>query len=191
MLSITPVMSAMRREEWVIWSIVVTTSATTRLPSTAVREADDEITPASLAASALCATVSLIWLMAAAVCCRLDAVCSVRLDRSWLPAAISAAAISMLCAESCTMPTMRRRLVVISAMEPMSWPISSWPLRTRISWLMSPWAMARATLMALFRPLTMERVMLRVSTTVSNKAKPTITASSWTYSARSAFRSSM
>ena len=41
----------------------------------------------------------------AAVCCRLLAVCSVRIDRSWLPVAISAEAVEMLSVLERTWPT--------------------------------------------------------------------------------------
>ncbi|MDT4880884.1 hypothetical protein FQZ97_1166850 [compost metagenome] len=81
---------------WLISSMVVTTSATMVPPRRAMLAADSASWLAVRAASALWRTVLVSSSMLAAVSCRLDAVCSVRAERSWLPLAISTDAVVML-----------------------------------------------------------------------------------------------
>ncbi len=105
MPSITPMMSAIWRDEPLISSIVVTTRATTAPPRIATSAA---VAASSLAVRALCTefcTVPFICSIDAAVCCRLDAASSVRDDRSMLPSAISAEAMPMLSVEVRTCDT--------------------------------------------------------------------------------------
>ena len=89
MPSMVPMMSAMRLDAWLISSMVRTTSATITPPRSATPLADSASALASRADSAPCCTLWVSWCMAPAVCCRLLAVCSVRLLRSWLPDATS------------------------------------------------------------------------------------------------------
>ncbi len=95
MPSITPVMSAMRRELALISSIVATTCATTSPPRRATSPADAASWLACCAVSALWRTVAVSSSIDAAVSSRLPAVCSVRALRSWLPVAICALAVEM------------------------------------------------------------------------------------------------
>jgi hypothetical protein len=74
---------------------VVTTWDTTVPPRAATAAADVASWLAWRAESADWLTVLVSASIEAAVCCRLDAVCSVRADKSWLPAAISDEAIVM------------------------------------------------------------------------------------------------
>ena len=96
MPSITLMMSAMRRELWLMSPMVVTTSPTTWPPRAATSAAEPASWLAWRAASADWRTVAVSSSMLCAVSARLLAVCSVRPDRSWLPLAISALAVVML-----------------------------------------------------------------------------------------------
>ena len=75
-------MSLILREAALIWSIVVTTLPTTCPPCCATLEAWATSWLAWRAESALCRTVSVSCCMEAEVCCKLDAVSSVRPLRS-------------------------------------------------------------------------------------------------------------
>ena len=79
--------------------MVPTTSPTTCPPRVATEAAELASWLACRAASALWRTVALISSMLLAVCSRLLAADSVRTDKSWLPAATSALAFSMLAAD--------------------------------------------------------------------------------------------
>ncbi len=92
MPSITPTMLAISADACVMSFIVDTTSRTTVPPRSATSDADSARRFTWLAASAGLRAVPAISSSAAAVSCRLDAACSVRADRSWLPCAISALA---------------------------------------------------------------------------------------------------
>jgi len=94
--SITPMMSAILRELWLMSPMVVTTSPTTWPPRAATSAAVLASWLAWRAASADWRTVEVRCSMLCAVCARLLAVASVRADRSWLPLAISALAVVML-----------------------------------------------------------------------------------------------
>ncbi|MNT02336.1 hypothetical protein D3C72_1368290 [compost metagenome] len=112
MPSITPIMSAIFFADSLIEPIVPTTCATTAPPLRATSEAD---TAKEFAWRAL----SVFWRTAEVSSSRLDAVsssddacCSVRTDRSALPAEICAAATLTVSAEARTVaitPTMRSR----------------------------------------------------------------------------------
>jgi len=107
--------------------------------------------------------VSVICSIDAAVCCRLEAWPSVRLEKSALSLAICAepAAIELLLWRTCrTIPT-RLWFIVLSADR--SWPVSSLP-RTSISELRSPDATACATLTALAIGTVTERVSVAATT---------------------------
>ncbi|WP_419187286.1 hypothetical protein, partial [Caldimonas tepidiphila] len=79
MPSITPMMSAILRELAVISSMLLTTWATTSPPRWAVPEAEVASCWAWRAESADWRTVPVSCSMELAVCCRLEAACSVRL----------------------------------------------------------------------------------------------------------------
>ncbi|EDT37306.1 hypothetical protein BamMEX5DRAFT_6921 [Burkholderia ambifaria MEX-5] len=105
--------------------IVVTTSLTACPPRPAASLADTAKRFACSAVSALLSTVAVISAIDAAVCCTLDAACSVRALRSLLPCAISLLARCTLCTCSLTSSTSQRNispswLIVRSVM-----PISS------------------------------------------------------------------
>ena len=79
----------MRRDDSAIPSMVPTTRSTASRPRWATLLASVARVLACTAASALCRTVARSSSMLAAISSRLEAVCSVRADRSLLPAAIS------------------------------------------------------------------------------------------------------
>nr|WP_277753919.1 hypothetical protein [Roseomonas nepalensis] len=87
--SITPMMSLILRLDWVMPSIVRTTSVTTSPPRVAVSEAEAASLFACCALSAFCRTVLVSSSRLAEVSSRLAACSSVRCDRSVLPIAIS------------------------------------------------------------------------------------------------------
>jgi len=119
-------MSAILRDESLISPIVTTTPATTWPPRSATLLADAASWLAWRAESADCRTVPVSCSIDEAVCCRLEAVCSVRLLRSWLPAAISVLAVVMLSVERRTSITRPCRRCRISPMAAIMWPSSSW-----------------------------------------------------------------
>ncbi|MDT4857544.1 hypothetical protein FQZ97_919720 [compost metagenome] len=94
MPSITPMMSAMRRELSLMPFMVSTTLPTTLPPSIATFEAFSASSLALLALSAVWRTVEPSCSIEAAVSCSEEACCSVRVDRSALPCAISPEATS-------------------------------------------------------------------------------------------------
>src|SRR6185312_10161374 len=123
--SITPMMSAMRRELSWMPSMVFTTWSTASPPRWATFAAP---AASSLAVAALCAfwlTVAVISSMEAAVSSRFEACSSVREDRSLLPAAIWPEATVTFSAASRTPFTMSAREVFISASERSTSPSSS------------------------------------------------------------------
>ena len=95
MLSMVPVMSAMRRLLAVMSSMVAAMRPTTCPPSAATALAAWASCAAALAVSAVLFTVALSSSIEATVCCRLEACSSVRCDRSALPVAISAEPVAM------------------------------------------------------------------------------------------------
>src|SRR5437867_9924344 len=104
MPSITPMMSAILFELVMISSIVATTCVTTWPLRCATAEADDASWFAWFAASALWRTVLVSCSIELAVCCRLLAACSVRTERSALPAATSPLATWIDSAPARTLP---------------------------------------------------------------------------------------
>jgi len=140
-------MSAIFFELALISPMVCTTWRTTSPPRWATAAAELAIWLAWAAASALWATVWVSWVTELAVCCRLEAVASVRWLRSWLPVAISLLAVEMLSALCRTSPTRLRRASVMRARARCTSPISS----ARSGWiwaLRSPLAMRSARLTA-------------------------------------------
>ena len=116
MPSITPMISVTVREAVLISRMVRTTSDTTVPPCCATSEALSASWQAWPALSAFCRTIEVICSMLAAVCCSELACCSVRCDRSALPAAICRVAAEMApepwrtrCTVSASAPCMRAR----------------------------------------------------------------------------------
>ena len=169
--SITPMMSAMRRELSLISPIVVTTCPITEPPRCAVSAAELASWLAVSAASAVCRTVPVSCVSEAAACCRLDAVCSVRADRSMLPLAISALAVPMLSVEPRTSPISRSNEPCIASSARSSCAVSSLP---RVS--MRPVRSKRAIASATSAAWPSGRVIERVSHTAS--APPAASATS-------------
>ena len=104
--------------------------------------------------------------MLAAVCCRLEAVCSVRAERSWLPMAISDEASDTDSTPLRTSPTTPRRRATICPSERSMWPNSS----LRVVWMSrvrSPAAMASMAATASSSGRVMERTRNRVISTPS------------------------
>ncbi len=123
--SMTPMMSAILRLLCWMSSMVDTTSPTTLPPRRATSLAPPASWLAWPAVAALCWTVLVNSSMAAAVCCRLLEVDSVRADRSWLPVAICALATAMLSVVWRTSCTMRASESRMPASERSSSPNSS------------------------------------------------------------------
>ncbi len=136
--SITPMMSLILRELWLISSIVVTTCETTVPPRAATSAAVAASWFAWRAESALWRTVPVSCSMLAAVSCRLLAVCSVRELRSWLPVAISCDAVLMLSAAVRSWRIMSRKRWRMASTSVTRVPSSS----RRVVWnacVRSPW----------------------------------------------------
>src|SRR5205814_293623 len=110
MLSITPMMSSILRLDAEIVCIVATTLPTTSPPCVATVRAEAASCAASCAVSALLRTVLESCSIEEAVCCRLEACCSVRSDRSALPVAIWPEPVAMACEVSRTCVTTCARL---------------------------------------------------------------------------------
>ena len=106
MPSITPMMSAIRRELSLIAFIVPTTSLTTSPPRTATLDALRASWLAWRALSAFCLTVELSSSIDAAVSSSAEACCSVRFERSLLPSAIWLEPLAMLSLLARTCATM-------------------------------------------------------------------------------------
>jgi len=118
-------MSAILREDALIWSIVLTTSDTTTPPRSATWLAFSASWLAWRVASAFMRTVSVSACIVAEVCSRLDAICSVRADRSLLPAATSLLDMAMLSALARTVDSERLSAPCIADKACASWPSSS------------------------------------------------------------------
>ena len=143
MLSITPMMSPILRDDWLMSSMVCTTRATTPPLSLATCDAWLARVLACSALPALCDTVAVSCSMLAAVCSRLEACASVRLDRSMLPVAISCVARLMASKLCRTSPMMLRRLMLVCRTAFCSWPMGSSPAGSMF-WDKSPPARMRA-----------------------------------------------
>jgi hypothetical protein len=113
MPSMTLMMSTILSEDALMAAMVSTTCCTAWPPSVATLEAELARVLAAWALSAFWRTVEVSCSMAEAVSSMEPAWASVREDRSLLPAAISADAVSMVLALLRTLLTMRTRLSVI------------------------------------------------------------------------------
>ncbi|MDT4835782.1 hypothetical protein FQZ97_694570 [compost metagenome] len=140
MPSITPTMSAMRLELSAMPRIVPTTSPTARPPRVATSEAAIASSDALRELSALLRTVDDSSSMLAAVSSRDAACCSVREDRSMLPAAISREPVWISSTPRRTADTVRARLSCMRLTAPYSTPISLLP-RCSMRLVRSPAAM--------------------------------------------------
>jgi len=161
-------MSPIWREAWLMSAICVTTLSTTSPPATARWLAVLARSLATWAESAEFSTVLLSSSMAEEVDCRLEAVCSVRLDRSWLPAAIWVLAVNMLSDDSRTDATISRSPSCMCFIDTIRCVISSWP-RGWMSCVRSPWAMAWVMSSARRRGRVIDRM---VSAIRGRKMKP-------------------
>ncbi len=117
MPSITPMMSTIFLADASIAAMVSTTRDTTAPLLTATSDAVAASCLAWRALSAFCLTVPVSCSIAAAVCSRLLACASVRLDRSRLPAAIWPEAVAMVSVPLRTWDTMLTRLWCIAFTE--------------------------------------------------------------------------
>jgi len=149
MPSMTPMMSLILRELWLISSMVETTLDTTSPPRAATEAAVLASWLAVLAASADWCTVALSCSMALAVDCRWVAVSSVRWLRSALPEAISPVAVAMWSATwrtSSRVPSSAVRMLDRAcSSSPVSsplWAWTTWPDRSMLAIL---WATSRAS----------------------------------------------
>ncbi len=183
MPSITPVMSAMRRELSEIALMVWTTPSTTSPPRTATLEAWLTSRSASLALLAFCCTVLVSCSIDAAVSSSDEACSSVRCDRSALPCAICEDAEAMLSQPSRTSLTMRARLSFMVLSAPIRSPVSS-RVATWMSVVRSPAATWRAAVTACSSGRTMPRVTSQPSnmpTATPITARATMTARNVSY----------
>ena len=174
MPSMTLMMSAILLDALSIASMVRITSPITSPPRTALSEALTAICLAWRALSEFCRTVAVSSSMAEAVSSSEPACCSVRADRSRLPAAISVEAVLMVSVPTRTSPTMRTRLSLMSASAVISWPTSSFEV-ARIRALRSPPAMVRATPTAPASEAPMRRASSRpmpATRAVTARARP-------------------
>ncbi len=106
MASIRPMMSPILWLDWAMLCMLCTACVTTAPPRCAACEAVPTSWWAVWAEVAECCTWSLSVAIDDTVCCTLPAVCSVRLERSWLPLAISRLAVAMFSLASRTCDTM-------------------------------------------------------------------------------------
>jgi len=125
MPSMTEIISTIFFDEVLISPMVATTSATTAPPRLAMPAASPASLLAWRALSAFCFTVDVSSSIDEAVSSSELACCSVRDDKSWLPAAISADAVAMVSVPLRTWPTMPTRLSFMVFRACMSWPVSS------------------------------------------------------------------
>src|SRR5471032_3329960 len=125
MPSMTEIMSTMRLDELLMAPMVSTTWATSAPPLTATDEALKASWLAWRALSAFCRTVEVISSSEEAVSSRLPAWCSVRRDRSRLPAAICSLAVAIELLPSRTPRTVADSLSCILARPVSRRPISS------------------------------------------------------------------
>ncbi|CAB3914172.1 hypothetical protein LMG1860_06018 [Achromobacter denitrificans] len=137
MPSITDTISEILRELAEISCIVLTTSDTAEPPRSATSEALAANWLAWRALSAFCFTVEASSSIEAAVSSREAACCSVRLDRSVLPAEISREPTLISSTPRRTADTVRVRLSCMRLMAANKWPISL-VLRTSMRAVKSP-----------------------------------------------------
>src|SRR5471030_508615 len=144
MPSITPMMSTIFLDDALIELIVSTTCATTAPACSATADAEIASWLACLALPAFCLTVEVSSSIVDAVSSIAPACCSVREDRSRLPAAISPAAVAIASVPPRTSVTMVCRLAFMSYSACSSWPVSS-RAQPSMEPLKSPAATRRAT----------------------------------------------
>ncbi len=160
--SITPMMSAIFLLLSWMPAMVSTTRPTTSPPLTAMSEALTASVLACRALSAFCFTMPVSCSMLDAVSSSDEACCSVRCDRSALPAAICCVALAIASDPVRTWPTMPCRLSCIrcraSSMRPVSSARSTW-----IACVRSPRVMCSACSMARFSGTVIERRSDQVS----------------------------
>jgi len=126
-------------------------------------------------------TVPVSSSMLEAVCCKLEAVCSVRTDRSWLPLAISVEAVETASTPPRTSDTRPRSLPTISDRTRVSTPNSSLRCSSPICCVRSPAVMAWATATARASGCVIERTRSRTRTTLRPNSSAALTnATSWT-----------
>ncbi|CUJ76485.1 Uncharacterised protein [Achromobacter xylosoxidans] len=140
MPSITDTISEILRELAEMPCIVFTTSATAEPPRSATSDALAASWFAWRALSAFCLTVEASSSIEAAVSSSEAACCSVRLDRSVLPAAISCEPVLISSTPRRTEETVRVRLSCMRLRAANNWPISL-VLRTSTRAVRSPPAM--------------------------------------------------
>ena len=127
--SMTPMMSAILRDEAQMPDMVVTTRSTTSPPLRAASDAPTASWLAWRAWPAFCATVDVSCFIELAVCSSVLACSPVRRSRSTLPWAIRALLAVTMCAPCVTSPSTVRRLAIISARACSSCAASSRPSR--------------------------------------------------------------
>ncbi|MNU39903.1 hypothetical protein D3C71_286060 [compost metagenome] len=158
MPSMTPMMSAILFDEASICRMVATTCAMTAPPRCATPDAVSASTCAWRALSAFCLTVEVSSSMEEAVSSSELACCSVRADRSRLPAATSDEAEAIVSVPARTVPTVCARLSFMRLSACNSCPISS--RDCTVIWLRkSPAATVLATCSAVATGPVIERVM--------------------------------
>ncbi|MNQ34153.1 hypothetical protein D3C85_476040 [compost metagenome] len=174
MPSMTETISEILRELAEMPCIVLTTSDTAEPPRSATSDALAANWLAWRALSAFCFTVDASSSMEAAVSSREAACCSVRLDRSVLPAEISRAPTLISSTPRRTVATVRVRLSCMRLMAANNWPISL-VLRTSIRPVKSPpeilskwspaWCSGRSTvrLMKIQQPSANNSVMASIA----------------------------
>ncbi|CUJ36477.1 Uncharacterised protein [Achromobacter sp. 2789STDY5608633] len=140
MPSMTDTISEILRELAEMPCMVLTTSATAEPPRSATSDALAASWLAWRALSAFCLTVEASCSIEAAVSSSEAACCSVRLDRSVLPAAISCEPVLISSTPRRTEDTVRVRLSCMRLSAANSWPISL-VLRTSTRAVRSPPAM--------------------------------------------------
>ncbi len=166
MPSITAMMSTILQADALIAPMVSTTSATTAPPREAVLDADSARLLASTALSLFMRTIEVSSSIDDAVSSSAAACCSVRADKSWLPEAISLAAVAIVSVAPRTWPTMAVRLAFMSLSAASNRPVSFCaPIST--VWVRSPAATRCASATACPSGPVMARTSVSPSTSAS------------------------
>ncbi len=180
MPSITPMMSAILRDDVLIASMVCTTCDTTVPPRTATWDADSANWLAWRLLSVLRCTVWVSSCIEAVVCSSALAWCSVRADRSWLPAAIWPLALATDWEPWRTLAMILPSDWFMSCRAWSSWPHSSWRTWVTTCRLRSPAATQRASCTASAKGRVMEREIATASSKASTAAaRPKASNQSW------------
>ncbi len=176
MPSMTPIMSLILLDDAWISSIVSTTWWMTSPPRAATPDADSASLLAWRALSAFWRTVEVSSSIDDAVSSSAPACCSVRLDRSRLPAATCSAATAMVSVPARTAPTVRARLSFMVLRACSSWPVSS-RVVTSMRLVRSPAATVLATSSARATGRVIERVIQKAMPAASasaNRPRPQV-----------------